>query len=304
MTVTRRDVRQSQELRRELQQNQQTYVVMNSAEFLDYAQRVKAQQGLTQEQFVEWVDQTLDKAGLNSNFWQTHRDKIKNTIGTIPIGLDVAAFYALAADMKRGGRVFTKFRIKESRGVQYVIFKGYANLRKHLTASRYLASNPKVVSIGIGTRGVADVVRKGFIISIFISVGFHAVDQLLNDKKTWHDFVGGVAVDIGLAAVASGITWGAMATFTVGTAASFAVGPLLIAVAAGSLSAYLISKYIDSDALSEMLADELIALEMGLKHQINKIDRKVDDVKRQYNNDRQGFLYRMFGIPYSHFGKL
>lgn len=110
--------------------------------------------------------------------------------------------------MKHSGRVFSNYRIKRYRDAEYVFFCGYSGLRQDLKGTRYLANNPKVVSMGIGQAGIKEVVKGGFIVSISISAGFHAVDQLMDDERTWHHFVGNIAVDIVIAAAASGIAWG------------------------------------------------------------------------------------------------
>jgi len=63
---------------------------------------------------------------------------------------------------------------------------------------------------------------------VYFSIGFHALDQLMRDELTWHYFVGGVAVDVVLAATASGIVWGIVA-------GSVGVAAMLIVVGGGLL---------------------------------------------------------------------
>ena len=81
----------------------------------------------------------------------------------IPLGLDGVALGAVALEMQRGGSVFSKYLIKTYNGKPNVIFKGYSGLRTHLTGTKYLANNPKVVSFGIGKLGVSQVVKRALL---------------------------------------------------------------------------------------------------------------------------------------------
>jgi len=296
MTTTRGQLKIRQGKR--LSEADQTVVVhMNPAEFLDYAIRTKLQHGLTIDQSVEWVDQALANAGVVSKTWLEYKEGLKGVLSYLPIGLDAAALGAIAAEMKRGGHVFSTYTINRINGIDYVIFNGYAGLRKNLKGTRYLANNPKVVSFAIGNRGISSVVKQGLLISIFISAGFHAVDQLLDDQRTWHDFVGGVAVDVAVAAVSSGIAWGAVATFVGGATAMVAVGPLIALVAVGTLVTFFISRTIDTKALADMMADWLETMENGINAELESVVSKVDRVEREYNSDPLAFLHRLFGVP-------
>ena len=83
-----------------------------------------------------------------------------------------------------------------------VIIDSYPGIRAHLTGTRYLASNPKLFTIGVGKLEAAKAMKTGFVISLIISVAFHAIDQALNDQKTWHDLVAGIAVDMAVVGAA------------------------------------------------------------------------------------------------------
>jgi hypothetical protein len=119
---------------------------------------------------------------------------LKASFSFAPSVLDSAALAVLAKDLSKGGNILTKYQIKNYHGRTYIVIKGYPALRQHLTGTRYLASHPKAVSMGIGKMGTAKAIKGGFVLSKVLSVGFHALDQLLNEQKTWHHFVGGVAV--------------------------------------------------------------------------------------------------------------
>ena len=113
------------------------------------------------------------------------------------------------------------FEMSTARILQWlptVIIDSYPGIRAHLTGTRYLASNPKLFTIGVGKLEAAKAMKTGFVISLIISVTFHAIDQALNDQKTWHDLVAGIAVDMavvssysydsGCNAYCNGLCWG------------------------------------------------------------------------------------------------
>ena len=290
-------IRQAQRQRaQQLNSHQTTLVHMNASEFIDYAIQTQIRRGRTHDEAVAWVEDHLFQNRQPSPAWEEYRDRVQFYTSLTPIGLDAVALTALAKEMKRGGRLFSRYRIQAYRGVDYVIFEGYAGLREDLKGTRYQANNPKIVSMGIGKAGVKEVVKNGVIVSILISAGFHAIDQLMDDRKTWHHFVGGVAVDVGVAAVASGIAWG-LTTLAIGTASVVAVGPLLAIVAVGSLAAYTINRYVDTSTISNRIADALIGFENNLSNMADSAKQSVMDLKEESHTDPVGFMHRLFGVP-------
>ncbi|MCE9685250.1 hypothetical protein LZP73_03345 [Shewanella sp. AS16] len=286
------------QIQQALQHNQHTLVQMNPDEFLDFAFNVQRLKGKSQTQIVEWVDSILAKENVISDSWQQYKAALKTGSGVIPWGMDVMALGAIALEMKRGGNTFSKYQIKTYQGKPSVIFKGYSGLRKHLTGTRYLANNPKVVSFGIGKLGVAKAIKGGFIATVIISATFHAFEQMLNDQTTWHDFVGGLTVDVGIAAVSSGIAWGAVATYAGGAAAMVAVGPMLAVVVVGAALTVLTSAFVDSDALASRISESLRTLEKNIQSNLKQIKQEINRAGRMYDEDPIGFVHRLFGIPY------
>jgi hypothetical protein len=65
--------------------------------------------------------------------------------GVIPLLRDAASGVQLLRELGLNGRYYTK----EINGRTYVILRGYAGLRKVLSASRYLTTNPKVIAYGL-----------------------------------------------------------------------------------------------------------------------------------------------------------
>jgi len=284
-----------------LKNNQHTFVQMNSNEFMGFMFNVQKLDGKSQTETIEWVDTILTKKQIFSKEWEQYKSAVKTGSSLIPLGKDIVLLGAVAFEMKRGGNAFSKYQIKMYNGKPNIIFKGYAGLRTQLKGTKYLTSNPKVVSFGIGKLGVANTIKGGFIMTVIISATFHSFEQLLNDKATWHDFVGGLSVDIGVAAVASGIAWGAVSTYVGGTAAMVAVGPILAVVIVGTVLTVLTSVLMDSDSLAKRVSDGLREVEQGVKEKLLKIKYEAKRIERSYDADPVGFMHRLFGIPY--FGK-
>ena len=92
--------------------------------------------------------------------------------------------------------------------VKYIIFKGYAGQRTYLRGARYLLSNPNIVRLAIGPKGITDSVKGGFVITAVLSTGIEVANYLLNDTATLHQLLGTVTADlvkIGIASICATI---------------------------------------------------------------------------------------------------
>lgn len=139
-----------------------------------------------------------------------------------------------------------KVQIKTYAGKQYVIFKGHAGLRKIFRGTRYLTSNPKVVRLAVGPKGVVKAVKGGFVLTVVLSVGIEIFDFFIKDTATLSHLLGTITSDIvkiGVSSIA-----GAAAGLAVGSAAvlgSVAAAPIIAAIAVGIITGYVLNK-IDS----------------------------------------------------------
>jgi len=220
--------------------NNHTLIQMNSAEFVDYIISVKMKQGKSRSEVVDWLDELLEEHNSLSSKWKRIKDPLKTGGGLYPLFDDVKALAIIAAAMQRQGNVFGKFKIKVYNGSPAIIMSSYPGIRAHLTGTRYLASNPKLFTIGVGKLEAAKAMKGGFVLTLIISVTFHATDYLLNDQKTWHDLVAGVAVDMAVvgAAIATSSAIIAMGGTLI---AGIAIAPLIIVVSVGFLFAWIFS---------------------------------------------------------------
>lgn len=94
--------------------------------------------------------------------------------------------------------------VKTTAAGTYIIIKGYAAHRSAaLSGTRYLASNPKMVQLGLGMKGMGGAVKGGFILSVVVATGIEIADFIFNDEKTMYDLVGGIGVEAAKAGLAS-----------------------------------------------------------------------------------------------------
>lgn len=116
--------------------------------------------------------------------------------------------------------------VKSTAQGTYIIIKGYPGLRRNLLqGTRYLASNPQMIQMGLGMRGLQNVAKGGFMLSIVVAAGIETLDFIFNDEKTMHDLVGGIGVEAVKAGLATmvGLGAGVMA----GAVTAIAVAPLV-----------------------------------------------------------------------------
>ena len=102
-------------------------------------------------------------------------------------------------------------------------------MRNVLQGTRYLASNPRIVQMGLGMQGLKHVARGGFVLGMVVSSGIEVAEFFFNDEKTMYDLVGGIGVEAVKASLAmlAGVAAGA----GIAMVTTVAIWPL--AVAAG-----------------------------------------------------------------------
>lgn len=117
--------------------------------------------------------------------------------------------------------------VKTSATGTYIIIKGYSIRRSSaLQGTRYLATNPKMLQLGLGIKSLQGIAKGGFILGVVVSTGIELMDFMFNNEKTMYDLVGGIGVE----AVKGGL--GALLAYTVaagfGLVTTVAVTPLVV----------------------------------------------------------------------------
>lgn len=280
--------------------NNHTLIQMNSAEFVDYIISVKMKQGKSRSEVVDWLDELLEEHNSLSSKWKRIKDQLKTGGGLYPLFNDVKALAIIAVAMQRQGNVFGKFKIKVYNGSPAIIMSSYPGIKAHLTGTRYLASNPKLFTIGVGKLEAAKAMKGGFVLTLVISVTFHATDYLLNDQKTWHDLVAGVAVDmavVGAAIVTTSTILGVASSASAGLATIIAgtvLVPLLVVVVVGVAFSIAFS---DTSGYVKVLSEELRNIENKIQSDVVKIRAGAQKINNEYKENPNEFLHEFFGVP-------
>lgn len=181
----------------------------------------------------EHILQIVSFEDLNKEY-ENKKNTAKTASGYVAPVLDAIG---IAKIIREFGISPEKVLIKNYAGKQYVIFKGHAGQRNVLRGTRYLATNPKVVRMAIGPKGLIKSVKGGCVITVVLSVGIEVFDFFIRDSSTLSQLLGTVSADlvkIGLSTIA-----GAVAGMVVGGSAilgSVAAAPLIAAVAVGILT--------------------------------------------------------------------
>ncbi|ADX45361.1 hypothetical protein Acav_1439 [Paracidovorax avenae ATCC 19860] len=119
----------------------------------------------------------------------------------------------------------------------YIIIKGYSARRSSaLQGTRYLATNPKMIQLGLGMKSLQGIAKGGFMLGVVVSSGIELMDFMFNNEKTMYDLVGGIGVEAVKGGLGALVAYG-FATYIGGIATTIAIVPTfvmaLVAVAAG-----------------------------------------------------------------------
>ncbi|NHB89297.1 hypothetical protein C5471_16985 [Photorhabdus tasmaniensis] len=170
---------------------------------------------------LEDIDSPKPKSPLMKKMFSV-ADPISSYAGNIRDAFD---FTNVVREFKRLGIKATEYVGKN--GEKYIKISGYAGVRKFITASRYGASNMKMISMGIGQQGINSGIVKGMKFCILFSVAYRAVEYIFKDEYTLADFLGNIAVDLAKTAVAAFASWATGAIIS----SVFVAGASIIAVA-------------------------------------------------------------------------
>ena len=93
----------------------------------------------------------------------------------------------------------------------YIKITGYPRVRRILNGTRYKATNPQLLELGIGWRGAAHTVVKGIKFCVYFSLAFRAIELIFKKEYTLVDFFGDVIMDTAkmlVSAVVAGVSAG------------------------------------------------------------------------------------------------
>ncbi|PID44455.1 MAG: hypothetical protein CSB48_01875 [Proteobacteria bacterium] len=182
---------------------------------------------MTAEEFAQFKSRIASVATL---------DNAKTIAGYVAPAMDAATVVGQVREFGAGGRIVEK----TIGGRRYVILKGYPGLRKALKGTRYLANNPKIVSMAIGKVGVAKSILHGAKITVFLTVPINVLKYLIDEQSTLGSLIGTIASDLVKVGISSALAAGAAAA--VGVLTKVAAGPLVAALFVGVATAILLEK--------------------------------------------------------------
>lgn len=178
--------------------------------------------------------------------------------------MDMPTLVTAMADAARGHKVLShlgyngSYYVKAYKGTQYVILKGIPDIRPLLKGTRYLATNPKVVRLGIGPLAASSALKANFILSMTMFTAADIAAVLMGDPMTLSQLMGNAIFN-----AASGIA-GAVAQIGVGAVATWAgwtVAPTVLAgIAVGVFVSMLLNDQNANLQLSAKLAEMLEAV--------------------------------------------
>jgi hypothetical protein len=233
-----------------------------------------------------------------AQYWNQKFYPNVNQPAVLPAGQLSSDAYLLARTLLALGVVGTQVYTKSNNGKTYLIFKGYSGLRNVLQGTRYLATNPKIIQLGLGAKGLQNVAKGGFILGMVVSAGIEITDFILNDQKTMADLVGSIGYEFAKSGLVSLIAYG----IGVGVASitGVAVLPLGIMVGAAFFVGWRLNKLDEQYQVKDKVLKAFKALPaqigqgvyelrdstlQALEQVKRDVQKKLEDVKQDINKE-------------------
>jgi hypothetical protein len=228
-----------------------------------------------------------------SNLWTRSVHPFLERPSTLPaaqLGLD---FLGISKTLKALGGWNARYTVHTVGGTQYIHLRGDRNLREMLRGTRYLATNPKVVQLGVGVRGLKSVASGGFVLGMVLSVGVEVLDFIFRESKTWVDLVAGVGVEAvkGALSGAVGYLAGALAAGLAGTT-TLAVLPLAVMALAAFAVGWGLNELDDEYKIKVIVAKALNSLPENVTAGLYEISNSALDQLTAVRNQVVGSALR------------
>ena len=250
--------------------NRQDGVIVAKDDLLPYWLEMKVKSNkLTREE----ADQIWER--VNNGSWPASpeaRERVESLMTTMLGSASAVMDGGKAAQLIRDFKGLGQYREQIYEGRRYIIFKGNPRVRRVFKGTRYLATNPQVLSFGVGRIGVASALRKGGILTISLLVPFRIFQYVHDDEKTFLWLAGSIGSDL-LKVGISGLITGAAAAVSLKIFGTVAAG--MVAVAAVGLFTGLALDQLDSQlGLTSRMIDEMEAtLDQAVDHMETRMAR-------------------------------
>ncbi len=237
------------------------------------------------EAYSAWLSDRVQQGKLVAeearkfyNEWKVYPEKAANYFSSIG---DFQTLVRLARDLGP----LEAFYVKEYKGKLYLILKGNAKLRTILTGTRYGVANPKAVSMGLGYLGAVESIHAGGILTAILVSAVDVMTEVLSDSPSLSRLIGTLAVDVAKVALGAAASFAAVSLLygAAAVGASFALGPLAVAVivglAVGTMLDFIDDRYKLKERLTTMLRDVMVVAAQKLAEAKAGIDQGLADTR-------------------------
>lgn len=200
--------------------------------------------------------------------WEGRKNIVKTGVNYVSPIMDSVTAVNILKEFGMTGKVV----IKEYSGKAYIILKGHPGNRKILRGTRYLVSNPKIVRMAVGPKGILKSVKGGFVLTVVLCTAVNVFDYFIRDEAMLSELLGMVTSDIfkigvsSIAAVTAGLFVGSVAI--IGGAAA---APLIAAIAVGLGTGILLEKIDENVGATKALIEAYKELGVAIEKTVENI---------------------------------
>ncbi|HEI9844527.1 TPA: hypothetical protein SLN72_001489 [Morganella morganii] len=153
----------------------------------------------------------------------------------------------------------TEFRA--ANGKTYIRISGRAGVRRIVIGTRYGATHPTMLNMGIGMQGLKDGIVKGVKFCLVFSFIYRGLEWAFKDEYHFADFLGNVTVDMAKTAIIAAGSWvtgSFLLSGAIAGASIIAVGIIVLFVGFGITAGleYIDNKYGLSEKIIQYLREE------------------------------------------------
>lgn len=250
--------------------NRQDGVIVAKDDLLPYWLEMKVKNNkLTREE----ADQIWER--VNNGSWPASpeaRERVEGLMETMLSNASAAMDGGKAVKLMRDFKGLGEFREQVYEGRRYIIFKGNPRVRKVFKGTRYSATNPRILSFGIGRLGVDDALRKGGILTVSLLVPLRIFQYVYDDEKTFLWLAGTLGSDLAKVGI-NGFITGAAAVATTKISGTI-VGGLIVTFAFGIVVGVALDRVDEELGLTSRMINEMEAtLETAAESAENQLTR-------------------------------
>jgi len=182
--------------------------------------------------------------------------------------------------------------IKTTATGTYIIIKGYSAKRSSaLQGTRYLATNPKMLQLGLGMKSLQGIAKGGFMLGVVVSTGIELMDFMFNDEKTMYDLVGGIGVEAVKGGLAGLVAYG-FATLA-GLFTTVAVTPLFVMAVFAVVVGTVLNAADNKWHIKKNVIDALKATPESMSQGLYYIDKTVESWAKEIGSSAEQTGVRM-----------